>query len=407
MVACDRAREERMVERYFPMEEYEARQRRVMQELKRRGHRLAVIWGRGGACHERGQDVLYLANYYSSASGQEPDNRLLNGRAFNALILEEGEEPELLMDLPGPRRELLAVERVSSHFDIVLAVADALGRRGAEGKVALVGSDFLPARYMRQLEEATPRIAWQAEDDLVAVVRRAKSPRELACYREGAAIVNRASARLMEGLVAGRSEAEAASAAAEEIVRAGGNYLMIACSHGDTIEAWCREPLTGYSTDPVAAGDMVRGWILGPIWQGYYLDPGRTAVAGGRPSPEQRALIEACGAIVERLIAAIRPGVRVMEVAQLGERLTREAGGGQDQAAEQWPLYGHNIGLFWEDPYISTKMCSDNDVFEETNVLGIETFLAKPGVGAAGFEQNLIVTKDGTEILTTNPMYLW
>ena len=36
-----------------------------------------------------------------------------------------------------------------------------------------------------------------------------------------------------------------------------------------------------------------------------------------------------------------------------------------------------------------------------------ETFLAVPGVGGAGFEQNFIVTKSGTELLTTTPMIWW
>ena len=71
-----------MVDRYFPIDEYEERRTRVLAEMKARGHDLAVIWGRGAGAHERGQDTLYLTNYYSTASGQEPDNALLNGRAF-------------------------------------------------------------------------------------------------------------------------------------------------------------------------------------------------------------------------------------------------------------------------------------------------------------------------------------
>jgi methionine aminopeptidase len=34
-------------------------------------------------------------------------------------------------------------------------------------------------------------------------------------------------------------------------------------------------------------------------------------------------------------------------------------------------------------------------------------FLNLPGIGSAGFEQNFIVTKDGTELLTTTPMIWW
>jgi hypothetical protein len=40
-------------------------------------------------------------------------------------------------------------------------------------------------------------------------------------------------------------------------------------------------------------------------------------------------------------------------------------------------------------------------------VLGIEAFLAREGVGVAGFEHNLIVTDSGVELLEKTPMLFW
>ena len=40
-----------MVDRYFPVEEYEARRERVLAEMKRRGIETAAIWGRGAGGH--------------------------------------------------------------------------------------------------------------------------------------------------------------------------------------------------------------------------------------------------------------------------------------------------------------------------------------------------------------------
>lgn len=258
-----------MVERYFPVEEYEARRARVLAEMKRRGYETAVIWGRGAGGHERGQDTLYLTNYYSSASGQEPDNQLLTGRAFCALILSHDREPELHVDLPGRRDDLFAVDRVSDHYNPIQGVAAALKAHGVEGEVALVGTDFLPHTYAEELKTATPRIAWRDENDLVQQVRKIKSVRELDCYREGGEITTRAITRYMEGLISGKRECDAALDAAGEIMTSGGSYLMLPCNHGDTMGFWCRQPLTGYSTDAPKDGDLVRGWLLGPIHQGY------------------------------------------------------------------------------------------------------------------------------------------
>ena len=396
-----------MVARYFPVEEYEARRARVLEELAARGYERSVIWGRGAGAHERGQDTLYLTNYYSTASGQEPDNALLNARAFCALILSKDEEPELHVDLPGRREELFAVDRVVDHYDPVAGVARALNARGVEGEVALVGSDFLPHLYFEQLRAATPQIVWKHENDLVQTVRRIKSRRELDCYREGGEIATRAITRYMEGLIAGRREADAAADAAGEIIRSGGAFLMLPCNHGDTMHFWCRQPQTGYSTEAPRRGDLVRAWLLGPIHQGYYLDPGRTAVCGGRPGEAQRELVETTARIVETIIAEVRPGRSIMELARIGERMTRDAGGGGDQTSEQWPLYGHGLGLFWEDPYISTRMCAERDRVEEGMVFGIEAFLGREGVGAAGFEQNILVADGRVELLTPAPMIWW
>ncbi|MGH2530022.1 MAG: M24 family metallopeptidase [Actinomycetota bacterium] len=54
-------------------------------------------------------------------------------------------------------------------------------------------------------------------------------------------------------------------------------------------------------------GDPVRTWIYGPVWEGYWLDLGRTVVAGGKPSGAQRRWIGAANDGVMKLIEEIRP----------------------------------------------------------------------------------------------------
>ena len=127
--------------------------------------------------------------------------------------------------------------------------------------------------------------------------------------------------RLMEGLVQGKTEAEAAADAAYVITKAGGRFHMIPVSHGDSIYYFTRSPISGFSLDGAEPGDMVRGWVYGAVYQGYWMDPGRTAVAGPQaPTPDQRELTESCHGIVDGIIKAIKPGVRVDEVVKTGRR---------------------------------------------------------------------------------------
>lgn len=391
---------------YFPKEEYEDRWRRVHENMKRKGYETALVWGRSAGSFDRAGDVLYLTNFYSGHSGHEYDTPVWQARSYAAVILQQGETPALHMEDELFPRDMLPTDRVEWHMDPVQGVIDALKRRRISGKVALVGSDTLPMKYGRRLEEALPKIEWEWDDRLVLEVRRKKSAREIVCLREAGEIATRGMTKLMEGLVAGKTEAEACAEAVAEVMKRGGVCEYIRCSHGDRVEHWSRAPISGYSTDPVKEGDIVRAWLMGPMKEGYFMDPGRTAVCGNKPTKEQRALIEDCARIVEGIIEAMKPGVRVSDLARVGDRLQQKVGGADQVTVTQWPLYGHRMGLFW-DSWIGPDITDEDDVFEAETVCSSETFLIRKGVGFAGFEQNLIVTESGAEILTKTPMLWW
>ncbi len=52
-----------------------------------------------------------------------------------------------------------------------------------------------------------------------------------------------------------------------------------------------------------------------------------------------------------------------------------------------------------------TSTCNEDEYILENMVCGSEAFIAWEGVGAVGFEENLIVGKDGVEVITTSPIY--
>jgi Xaa-Pro aminopeptidase len=392
---------------FFPKDEYEARWRRAEAEMARRGIERAVVLGRSGGTNDRCGDVLYLSNFFSTASGQGYDSPIFEGRSFNAVILRKGEKPELVADEPGLRASLISTDRIRSSNRPFREIVKALNEGGGKGPVALVGSDLLPLRYWNIMKEEGPTIEWRIEDDLVLSIRRIKSAREQDALRIAGETATRALNRMMEALIAGRPEAEAASYAAQEVVRSGGNIHMLPIGHGEFIDLFVRNPIAGYTFDTPKQGDLVRGWVYGPFFEGYYIDPGRTTVCGGKPSPEQKEMVETGARIVEAIIEQIRPGRKVKEVALHGRALCAQYGAVSNQMAEKWPHFGHGIGLFFEKPYIGPEMCSDDDIFEDGMALGVEAFFGRPGLGSAGFEQNLLVTKESTELLIKTPMIFW
>ncbi|HEX6399953.1 MAG TPA: M24 family metallopeptidase [Actinomycetota bacterium] len=399
---------------YFPLEEYEDRWRRLGEEMRRQGFRAALVWSRSAGGYEKFADVFYLTHYYSNQSGQADEDAWL-GVGFAAAIVTPDEAPELIADLPTFPEDAVATDRIdrSEEPNRVRLVCDAMRARGLdEGPVALVGDHFLPWRYARVLQAELPGVEWIPADELVEAVRRHKSPRELDCIREGGEIVTAALTKQLERALDGGTQADIAAAGAHELLRRGGNFHMIpvASGTGVSLEPFTNEPLTGFDVRiSVHPGDLVRTWIYGPAWQGYWLDPGRTLVVGGRPSPSQRALISAANDLVTRLIEEIRPGRSVREVAALGARLRAEAGSVDSATSETFPLLGHGNGLFWERPtiWLDVEENEERWAFWEGETMGVETFLTHPGVGTAGVEQNIIVQEGGNELLTTVPLEWW
>jgi len=393
--------------RPFPLEEYEARWERAHKAMQAKGYEVAVVWGKTSGVYERAGDTLYLTNFYSTHSGQEPDTVLWNGRSYNGIILQPGQVPELVTDEAEARLDIIATDRFKGLYDPIKGVAESLKARRVKGKVALVGYDTLPAKYWDQLKALTPGIEWVPEDDLIRDVRQIKSERELALFREAGALVTRAHKALMEALIAGKSEGEAAGLGGKILLEGGGSWHRIAISHGKTSQYLESDPLTGFSTLAPKKGDIVHGFIYGPILKGYWLDPGRTAVCGGKPDAEQRKLVESLVDVMHKLMDAIKPGVKVKDVGLLGDKLSVASGYSDEVLKTNWPYYGHSNGCMWERPYIEPRLCTDEDRFQENMVASIEGFFTSKSAGTAVFETNYIVTRTGVEEITPVPHLFW
>jgi len=373
--------------------------------MKARGFETAVVFSRGGGTMDNCGDVLYLSNHYAVSGGL--DSLIWSARSFSGIILQQGREPQLHMDEPVARPDIVAIADVQNHRHPFAGVARELAARGVTGRVALVGTQFIPMKYYQQLLENAPGVEWVPADDLVRSVRKYKSRRELDCYRIGGESATASMNILMEGLLGGKSEQAAAGDAAREVVRRGGRIQAIGTNHGSTLGYGARDPLTGYSADTPKPGDMVEGTVHAAFYQGYYLDPGRTAVVGRKPTADQKRLIEATCNIVQVLSDMMRPGVELLDVAAVGDRMTEEFGGDVSPSMKSFPFYGHGVGLAFEQPRISTVMTEPGDIVEENMVFGVEALLSLGAAGAAFFEDIIIIGKDGNELLTRTPNYWW
>jgi Xaa-Pro aminopeptidase len=126
------------------------------------------------------------------------------------------------------------------------------------------------------------------------------------------------------------------------------------------------------------------------------------AVASG-----SRALVDAykrCRYYLDSAIELIRPGVTTAEVVSVWPRA--EEFGFPDEEAAFALQFGHGVGLaIWEKPIFSRLVSLEHpEEIREGMVFALETFWpATDGWSAARIEEQLVVTKDGCEVITRFP----
>ncbi len=111
-----------------------------------------------------------------------------------------------------------------------------------------------------------------------------------------------------------------------------------------------------------------------------------------------------CRYYLDAAIAMIKPGVSTAEVVSLWPR-AQEFGFPNEEAAFALQ-FGHGVGLtIWEKPIFSRLVSLDHpEVIQEGMVFALETFWpSSDGWSAARIEEQLVVTRDGCQVITRFP----
>src|SRR5215831_11249954 len=126
--------------------------------------------------------------------------------------------------------------------------------------------------------------------------------------------------------------------------------------------------------------------------------------AVGSASPALVDAYKRCRDILDRSIAMIKPGITTAEVVEQFPKA--EEFGFRDEESAFALQYGHGVGLsIWEKPIFSRLVSFEYpETIEEGMVFALETFWpSKDGWSAARIEEQLIVTADGSEVITRFP----
>ncbi|MCH7624853.1 MAG: aminopeptidase P family protein [Chloroflexi bacterium] len=149
-------------------------------------------------------------------------------------------------------------------------------------------------------------------------------------------------------------------------------------------------------------GDPVYFDIL-HSYMGYRTCYYRTMVIGSA-SHAQIDAYKKCREILDISIDAVKPGITTADIVKLWPK-AQEFGFANEEDAFALQ-YGHGVGLStWEKPILSRLFSLEHpQVIEEGMVFALEAFWpSSDGWSAARIEEEVVVTKDGPEVITRFP----
>jgi len=183
------------------------------------------------------------------------------------------------------------------------------------------------------------------------------------------------------------------------------------CDHNEDLVC-----CSGYNTNPfdlsftdkpIQPGDLVYVDVDSASYMGYKPCVYRTFCCG-KATEEQKGLYAEARDMLYAAIEIVKPGITTLDICERWPTDPSYWGPSFTKWEQVTPLaVGHGIGLsLHERPFITLPEAQANPVLlQEGMVIALETWTGKPG-GKDGvrLEEDLVVTKDGYEVITKFPI---
>lgn len=261
-----------------------------------------------------------------------------------------------------------------------------------------LGIDLLELPMLRALEKEGIEVVDGQQAMLDA--RETKTPEEIQCLKVAAAMVDATYYDICKAIRPGMRENELVAIANDRLFRLGSERVECVNSvAGPRGTPHCHT----FSDRIIQPGDMVYLDIM-HSFNGYRTCYYRTFVCG-EPNKHQLEAYDLASKWISASIDAIRPGATVDEIARSWP--AAEEFGYRDEEEAFLLQYGHGIGLsLWERPIITRRFTGQGKVLKEGMVFAVETWKgAADGSGAARIEEEVVVTRDGCEVITNFPSH--
>ncbi len=272
----------------------------------------------------------------------------------------------------------------------------ALGRIDGAATARRVGTDALSPVFAKLLPTAFPNAQLVDGELAMRAARRIKTAEEIAALRESVAVAESALAAAVAELRPGVRE-QALAGVLLEASAAGGvstpSNQDVAWVTSRT-HPWRRADGDGRIKD----GDLV-AFSAGVLAGGYVGEVGRTWPADRKHAPNgATALYGRWESLWGKLIAVCRPG------AGAGELLAAYQAAGEPEPP--MPV-ARGLGMGFDPPVVSKHLpaTAAQERLEPGMVLAVTGYVWEEGVGAVFGREAVLITADGSEVLTASPFW--
>ena len=260
-----------------------------------------------------------------------------------------------------------------------------------------LGVDLIELSMMRALEKEGIEVVEGQQAILDA--REVKTSDEIELLKQSAAMVDATYEDIARAIKPGTRENELVALANQRLFTLGSERVECV----NSVSGGRGKPHSHTFSDRIIQpGDMIFLDIM-HSFNGYRTCYYRTFICG-KPNKYQNEAYEKVSKWVSAAIDVIKPGVTTADVCREWPRAEEFGYRNEDEA--YLLQYGHGIGLsLWERPILSRRFCFDHPApIKEGMVFAVECWCgAEDGSGAARIEEEVVVTKDGCEIITNYP----
>ncbi len=334
-----------------------------------------------------GANMVYFTGLHFHLS-ERPTIALFDRAGGFSIIVPELETPKIdaRPDLDGRMFVWKDEDGFAAAFEFAVA-----SLKLNSGKLGLDGQTMRVFEWMAFRDAGIQHVANIGPDLLK--IRARKTEEEVAAMREAIRISEGALNTLLDAIQPGMTEKQIAATLSRLLSEAGSE----AESFAPAVQTGANSAFPhGTLTDRKLERDEILLIDFGGKKDEYPADITR-CFCFGKPSDEVQRIYDTVLAANQAAIAAIKPGVTCGDIDRAARDVIEQAGYGKYFIHRT----GHGLGL---EVHELPQIAAGNDlVLEEGMVFTVEPGIYVPGVGGVRIEDNVHVTADGAEVLTSFP----